>query len=215
MIENKKQCKTTPIRNPLRDTAHSQSIGNYEMSEQLKKILPEKKIDEFLSITRDKSINASEYFISAGEVPMKIAFLVSGLFRYVYINDNGDEFTKGIIMENSFLSSYSAMIMEKPSYFSIEALEDSKILEISWKDFKILMESDVFWIKFLLKFVEKGYMIKEKRERDLLLLDAEKRYKNFLNEFPGMDQRIKQGIIASYLGIKPETLSRIRRKITF
>jgi CRP-like cAMP-binding protein len=58
-------------------------------------------------------------------------------------------------------------------------------------------------------------MIKEKRERDLLLLDAEKRYKNFLNEFPGMDQRIKQGIIASYLGIKPETLSRIRRKIVF
>lgn len=58
-------------------------------------------------------------------------------------------------------------------------------------------------------------MIKEKRERDLLLLDAETRYKNFLTEFPGMDQRIKQGIIASYLGIKPETLSRIRRKIVF
>jgi hypothetical protein len=53
-------------------------------------------------------------------------------------------------------------------------------------------------------------MIKEKRERDLLLLDAETRYKDFLIEFPGMDQRIKQGIIASYLGIKPiETLSRI------
>jgi CRP-like cAMP-binding protein len=185
------------------------------MSEQLKKILPETKIDEFLSITREKSISASDYFIRAGEVPTKIAFLVSGLFRYVYINNNGDEFTKGIIIENFFLSSYSAMIMEKPSYFSIEALEDSKILEISWKDFTKLMESDVFWIKFLLKFVEKGYMIKEKRERDLLLLDAEKRYKNFLNEFPGMDQRIKQGIIASYLGIKPETLSRIRRKITF
>jgi CRP-like cAMP-binding protein len=59
------------------------------MSEQLKNILPEKKIDEFLSITRDKSINASDYFIRAGEVPMKIAFVVSGLFRYVYINIMG------------------------------------------------------------------------------------------------------------------------------
>jgi CRP-like cAMP-binding protein len=77
------------------------------------------------------------------------------------------------------------------------------------------MERDIFWIKFLLKFIEKGFMIKEKRERDLLLLDAETRYKNFLSEYPGMDQRIKQGIIASYLGIKPETLSRIRRKISF
>lgn len=185
------------------------------MNEQLKKILPENKIDEFLSISRDKSIDVSDYFIRAGEVPIKIAFVVSGLFRYVYINDKGDEFTKGIIVENLFLSSYSAMIMGKPSYFSIEALEDSKIMEISWKDFMLLMENDIFWIKFLLKFIEKGFMIKEKRERDLLLFDAETRYKNFLSDYPGMDQRIKQGIIASYLGIKPETLSRIRRKISF
>ena len=185
------------------------------MSEQLKNILPEKKIDEFLSITREKSINATNYFIRAGEVPMKIAFVASGLFRYVYTNENGDEFTKGIIVENLFLSSYSAMIMGKPSYFSIEALEDSKVLEVSWKDFTPLLKDNIFWVKFLLKFVEKGYMIKEKRERDFLLLDAETRYKNFLIEFPGMDQRVKQGIIASYLGIKPETLSRIRRKISF
>jgi CRP-like cAMP-binding protein len=107
------------------------------------------------------------------------------------------------------------MILGKPSYFSIESLEDSKILEISWKDFMQLLDQDIFWVKFLLKFIERGYMIKEKRERDLLLLDAETRYKDFLLEFPGMDQRITQGIIASYLGIKPETLSRIRSKITF
>ena len=107
------------------------------------------------------------------------------------------------------------MILGKASYFSIEALEDSEILEISWKDFMQLLDQDIFWVKFLLKFIERGYMIKEKRERDLLLLDAETRYKNFLLEFPGMDQRIKQGIIASYLGIKPETLSRIRSKISF
>jgi CRP-like cAMP-binding protein len=185
------------------------------MKEQLKKILPENRIDELLSIGRIKSIETSDFFIRAGEVPNKIAFIATGLFRYVYINDKGDEFTKGIIVENFFLSSYSAMIMSKPSYFSIEALEDSQVLEIIWKNFTQLLNNDIFWVKFLLKFVEKGYMIKEKRERDLLLLDAETRYKIFLKEFPGMDQRIKQGIIASYLGIKPETLSRIRRKIVF
>jgi CRP-like cAMP-binding protein len=185
------------------------------MNGQLKKILPDNRIDEFLSIGRIKSINASDCFIKAGEVPYKIAFVGSGLFRYVYLNDKGDEFTKGIIRENFFLSSYSAMIMGKPSFFTIEALEDSQVLEIIWKDFTQLIDNDIFWVKFLLKFVEKGYMIKEKRERDLLLLDAETRYKNFLTEFPGMDQRIKQGIIASYLGIKPETLSRIRKKVVF
>jgi CRP-like cAMP-binding protein len=164
---------------------------------------------------RVKSIKASDFFIRAGETPIKIAYVFKGLFRYVYLNDKGDEFTKGIISENFFISSYSAMILDKPSYFSIESLEDSEILEISWKDFMQLLDQDIFWVKFLLKFIERGYMIKEKRERDLLLLDAETRYKDFLIEFPGMDQRIKQGIIASYLGIKPETLSRIRKKITF
>ena len=179
------------------------------MNDQLKSILPEKRMDELLSIGREKSILSSEYFIKAGDTPIKIAYVYKGLFRYVYIKDNGDEFTKGIIAENLFLSSYSAMIMSRPSYFSIEALEDSMVLEINWKDFTPLCDKDIYWLKFLLMFVEKGYMIKEKRERDLLLLDAETRYKNFLEEFPGMDQRIKQGIIASYLGIKPETLSRI------
>jgi CRP-like cAMP-binding protein len=77
------------------------------------------------------------------------------------------------------------------------------------------MENDIFWTRFLLKFVEKGFIIKEKRERDLLLLDAETRYNNFLKEFPGISQRITQNIIASYLGIKPETLSRIRHRNTF
>jgi len=92
------------------------------MIDQLQKILPENKIEDFLSISRGKSIYASDYFIKTGQVPKKIAFVVSGLFRYVYVNEKGYEFTKGIIAENLFLSSYSAMIMKKPSYFSIEAL---------------------------------------------------------------------------------------------
>jgi CRP-like cAMP-binding protein len=132
---------------------------------------------------RVKSIKASDFFIRAGETPIKIAYVFKGLFRYVYLNDKGDEFTKGIISENFFISSYSAMILDKPSYFSIESLEDSEILEISWKDFMQLLDQDIFWVKFLLKFIERGYMIKEKRERDLLLLDAETRYKDFLIEF--------------------------------
>jgi CRP-like cAMP-binding protein len=183
------------------------------MNKELKKILPHDRISEFLSIGKEKSFEESEFFVKAGETPLKIAYVYEGLFRYLYVNEKGDEFTKGIITENNFISSYSAMVLNKPSYFSIEALENSKVLEISWSDFSHLMDIDDFWIKFLLKFVEKGYIIKEKRERDLLLLDAETRYKNFYAEFPGMEQRIKLGIIASYLGIKQETLSRIRKKI--
>lgn len=200
----------------MHHVSYAKTVGNnFKMNEQLKSILPDNRIDEFLSLGIYKSINASDYFIRAGDIPFKIAYVYSGLFRYVYLNNKGDEFTKAIITENNFISSYSSMILNRPSYFSIEALENSQILEIIWDNFKPRLDKDIFWVKFLMKFIEKGYIIKEKRERELLLLDAETRYKNFLIEFPGMDQRISQGIIASYLGIKPETLSRIRRKIVF
>lgn len=185
------------------------------MTNQLLSILPEERIEEFCSLGKEKSLNNSDYFLVAGDVPFKLGFILKGLFRYVYVNEKGDEFTKGILTENNFISSYSAMILNKPSYFSIEALESSQILEFNWVDLKKLFEKEIFWTQFLLRFIEKGFIIKEKRERDLLLLDAETRYKNFLEEFPGIDQRVKQGIIASYLGIKPETLSRIRKKIIF
>lgn len=110
------------------------------MNDQLKSLFPENRMDEFLSISREKTVRSSDCFIS----------------------------------------SYSAMILGKPSYFSIEALEDSQLLEIKWPDFMQLFDNDIYWVKFLLKFVEKGYMMKERREHDLLLLDAETRYKNFL-----------------------------------
>jgi len=185
------------------------------MHEQLNNILPQERVEELFSIGIKKSIKAQDFFIRAGEKPRKIGFIFSGLFRYVYTNEKGDEFTKAIMAENNFISSYSAMAQDRQSYFAIEALEDSQILEINWNKFMSLVNNNVFWLKFLMGFVEKGYIIKEKRERDLLLLDAKTRYKNFLYEFPNIDQRVKQGIIASYLGIKPETLSRIRKKIVF
>jgi CRP-like cAMP-binding protein len=146
-----------------------------------------------------------------GEIPKKFAFVFSGLFRYVYINEKGYEFTKGIITEHNFISSYSSMISNAPSHFYIEALEDSEILKIPYEKWLVLLETDTFWLKLLLRFVEKGFMVKEKREKDLLLLNAETRYLNFLRDYPNIENRISQVIIASYLGIQPESLSRIRK----
>jgi CRP-like cAMP-binding protein len=183
------------------------------MREALLRIIPDDKIDDLLLISRVKIIASNEYFVCEGEIPRKFAFVISGLFRYVYINEKGYEFTKGIITKHSFISSYSSMISDSPSHFYIEALEDSEILIIPYDKWKLLLEKDTFWIKLLLKFVEKGFKTKEKRERELLLLNAETRYLNFLKEFPDLENRISQSIIASYLGIQPESLSRIKKNI--
>ncbi len=174
---------------------------------------PEKEADDLLAVSRLKSIQALEYFISEGQVPRKFGLLLSGLFRYLYIDKDGNEYTKGIILEDNIFSSYNAMLSGQPSFMYIQALEDSTFLEIDYHLWLRLQERNNFWDKFLIRLLQKGYAVKEKRERELLLLDAETRYHIFLEEFPGMENRIKQHIIASYLGIKPESLSRIRKKM--
>lgn len=177
-----------------------------------KLLMPEERIDDLLSIGKEKTIALNEVFIAAGSIPRKFGFVMSGLFRYVYVDNKGTEYTKGIISEYSFICSYSAMVSQTSSYFTIEALEESQIFEISYIKWLDLRESNSYWYKFLLKQVEKGFITKEKRERELLLLDAETRYRNFQKDYPGMENRIKQSIIASFLGIQPESLSRIRKK---
>lgn len=183
------------------------------MKEVLQHILPKDKVEQLLAIGQVKTLQKGDYFVRAGEIPKGFAFVKSGLFRYVYITPKGNEFTKGIIMEHDFISSYSAMTSNAPSHFFIEAMEDAEILVIPYPKWLALFETDVFWVKFLLKSIEKGFSKKEKRERDLLLLNAETRYLDFLEEYPNIDKRINQTIIASYLGIQPESLSRIRKNM--
>ncbi|RXM43142.1 cyclic nucleotide-binding protein [Flavobacterium sp. YO64] len=174
--------------------------------------LPENELEELSNICEHKIIDKGDYFIVAGQIPRKMAFVLKGLFRYVYSNENGNEFTKSIITENNFISSYSAMIHNSISHFSVEVLENAEILEIDYLRWLEMKEKNSFWSVFLLQILEKAFCVKEKRERELLLLDAEKRYEIFVAEFPNLESRVSQQIIASYLGIQPESLSRIRRK---
>lgn len=173
--------------------------------------IPEKEQDDLLTIFKIKKLRKDEFFISEGQVPKKFGIIINGLFRYYYLNEKGDEFTKGLILTGNVLAAYSAMLHQQKSLFFIQALEDSIILEINYHPWLTLQQQNPFWDKFLIALLQKGYCVKEKRERELLLLDAETRYRIFREEFPTLEKRIKLQIIASYLGIKPESLSRIRK----
>lgn len=159
-------------------------------------------------------LQKGDFFIREGQIPRKFALVQSGLFRYYYQNDKGIEFTKSFITSGNVLASYTSMLNLSPSLYFIQALATSTLLEINYKSWGSLQKQDAYWDKFLIRALEKGYAAKEKRERELLLLDAEMRYRNFINEFPGLDQQISQQQIASYLGIQPESLSRIRKKMS-
>ncbi len=140
--------------------------------------------------------------------------MLSGLFRYVYTDDKGNEYTKSFMPAANFLASYSSMIQGEVSYYAIEALEDARVLTFSYDNWQQLRKADPVWNDLLLKMLEKGYSAKERRERELLLLSAEERYKNFCDRFPELTGRIKQHQVASFLGIQPESLSRIKKAVS-
>ncbi|GAB3516713.1 Crp/Fnr family transcriptional regulator [Emticicia fontis] len=175
--------------------------------------LPEAEEAKVLLLLRPVKIARGEYYIREGQVPKKFAFVEKGLFRYSYINTKGTEFTKNFILENNFISAYSAMISQQPSRMFIEALEDSYVYDISYHDWLELKKGHPCWNEFLVVILEKAFSTKEIRERDLLLLEAQERYDIFKKEFPTLENRIKQHLIASYLGISPISLSRIRNKL--
>ncbi len=175
--------------------------------------LPEAEEAKILKLLKPTKIAKGEYYIREGQIPKKFGFVESGLFRYLYINNKGTEFTKNFILENSFISAYSAMISQQPSRMFIEALEDSFVYDLSYNDWLELKKGHECWNQFLVVILEKAFSTKEIRERDLLLLEAQERYDIFKKEFPTLENRIKQHLVASYLGISPISLSRIRNKL--
>lgn len=174
--------------------------------------LPEAEEKKLLAITRTTTLQKGAYYIQAGQIPKKFAFVTSGIFRYLYIDAAGNEYTKNFIPEMHFLLAYSAMRLQQPSKMYIEALEDATICEMDYTDWLTLKNGHPCWNIFLVALLEKAFMIKENRERDLLLLDAEQRYELFKKEFPSLETRVTQHLIASYLGISPVSLSRIRKR---
>lgn len=172
--------------------------------------LPKREEEKILKAALPANFRKGRVFIAEGSVPKKLAFVTKGLFRYYYTNRKGAEFTKGFFPENSFITAYSAMVQQVPSTYTIEAIEDSELVIFDYVEWQRFSSGHPCWTTLLMALLQKGYFKKEKREREFLILDAKERYQAFLEEYPQLEQRIKQSMIASYLGITPVALSRIR-----
>jgi len=175
--------------------------------------IPTDQWEKFKSIFSVLHLQKEEHFIRAGEKPSKIGFAASGVLRLYYISEAGTEFNKSFCLADDFVASYSALLTNSESRLSIQALEDATLLTAKFADFLELLDNHVCWQIISRKIAEDLYIKKEKRECEFLLDDAETRYLRFLKEYPGLDTRIKQYHIASYLGITPVAISRIRAKL--
>ncbi len=175
--------------------------------------IPDDLIIQLYSVAEISHIKKGELFIRAGEISEYIGFNLNGIMRLYYNDYDGNDYTKGFCTEGRLIISYSALVEKRESYFNIEAIQDTDILRFKYSDWIEIGNKNQALYTLLYKLVETIYIIKEQRERSFLLDDATTRYLNFLKEYTGLENRVSLTYIASFLGIKAETLSRIRKKL--
>ncbi len=169
--------------------------------------------ERIISLFKPLNIEKNEYFIRAGEAPVNVAFVTNGLFRYFYVDSEGREYTKYFAMRNDLLISYTSALLGEESRFYIQALDDSSVFISTFKAFYEMIEGHPCWDRIARKLIEIQYVKKEQREYQFLFEDAETRYTLFLEEYPGLIEKVKHYHIASYLGISPVSLSRVRKNL--
>jgi len=159
------------------------------------------------------TVQKGDAFIEAGKVSRKIAFVKEGVFRSLYYNKQGDDFTRYFIYEGRFIGDFHGFTDQTPSLEYIEAVTDGILLTIDLDHFKQLEKEIVMWPVLFAKIHAFVAENKLKVASTMINLDANSRYIHFLNHYPGLANRVPQSMLASYLGITPSSLSRIRRNI--
>lgn len=174
--------------------------------------VPEYEWNKLIKNLHELSIRKNEYFIKAGDIPDKLAFIFRGIFRVFYLSESGNENTLVFRDEGRPLSAYSSFLEKTGSRHYFQALEDSILLYIPFKDWNDLLTGHPCWQSIYSKYLQILFIEKENRETEFLSNDAETRYLTFVNKYPQMAKRVPNYQIASYLGITPEALSRLRSK---
>lgn len=194
----------------------NESVNNVLWVKLLKSngiFLDEENVALLRKISKIKMLKKDMLFLQEGEKSTEIGFIIKGVFRSYYIDKSGNDVTKYFYSEGDILFSYVAYLSQKESMYCIQALEDSEILVVKISDFEKIVEGNYQLLLSYKKMIDKVLVIKEEHAISFKLLNSVKRYKQFLNTYPVLEDRIKQCHLASYLGITPVSLSRIRRKL--
>lgn len=162
-------------------------------------------------LLQEKTIKKGEYFLMEGSIPKKVAFVGKGLFSYYYTDEDGATVIKKFFPERTLVASTSAMLLQQPSLFTIQALEETEIISYGFEGFRELTLEYPDIARFYIQYMEQHWVIeKEIGEISLKYQTAKQRYLDFKENNAALFARLKQHHMASYLGVTPTQLSRIR-----
>jgi CRP-like cAMP-binding protein len=159
-----------------------------------------------------KKLRKKQYFLQEGEVCKYVGFIVKGAMRQYSVDDKGVEHMVHLYIENYWAGDRESSIMLTPSVYNIDAWEDTELLIITRAEMLELIEKIPAMAEMIRLMDERNAIANQRRLSSTISNTAEKRYEEFTDNHPQFIQRFPQHIIASYLGITKETLSRIRKQ---
>jgi CRP-like cAMP-binding protein len=182
------------------------------------------KLDEKIQLTEaekeltkkffiPKKLRKKQYLLQEGDVAKHVAFVEKGTLRSYTIDEKGNEHVLQFAFEGWWISDQYSFLTGEPSRYNIDALEDAELLLLTKLTEEQMMDKIPKLEKFFRLLLEKNMIANQKRLIGTLSQSAEIRYQELISYCPNIPQRVPQHMIASYLGITPETLSRIRKQI--
>jgi len=172
----------------------------------------ESEMKLFLSLFSEVQLKKKDYFAQKGEFSSKLAFISSGVMRAFFCNKQGNEYNKTFFTPSSFVAAYSSITTNQKNLIDIQCLTDCTLLVADFRKITSLYKEYPKFESLARIIAEYKFALKEKREIELVTLEAIERYKIFKKEHPNLETIISQYHIASYLGVTPTQLSRIRAK---
>ena len=175
--------------------------------------LNRQQVDLILSKSRMMELRKDEYFSEAGKIPRYVGFLLKGVTRFCYYNNKNEEITHSFVEEHSFVSDQQKFDAQIVASEYIQALTHCELLVFSKKDWDEIGNMIVGWKEMEHLMVKHCLLKTIERRSPLVSEDATTRYLSFIEQFPGLVNRVPLSYVASYLGITQQSLSRIRKNI--
>lgn len=160
----------------------------------------------------EKSTERNEILVPAGSIARHLYFVIKGCLRIFLTNEEGIESTRFLVFEGKMGTAFPSFILKEPSVATIQSPEPSELLMLSFEDRESLCKNIPGWETLNRIELEQEYIKAIRRIENLITADSRERYHLLMKDNPEMIRRLPARIIADYLGISPETLSRLKSK---